>query len=459
MSADEAEGHGTLTEQGPQPPRDADFLLTGASRLVTMAPPGSVSGATGSLGVIERGALAARDGRIVWVGPERELASHVRLDAVPESARMDAGNHAVLPGFVDSHTHFVFAGSRAGEFQLRHAGVYYEEVALRGGGIVNTVRATRAGSREELLQLGRARLWSFLAHGTTTVEGKTGYGLDLATEERCLDVMRELGREPGSPHIAPTFLGAHTIPPEFRGGPEQRAEYVRLVREVMLPRFVSLARFCDVFCEATAFTREETRSILERAKALGYALKVHANQLGPSGGARIAAELGAVSADHLDFASDEELDLLREAGVVATLLPGCSFSLSIAYPSARRFYEHGLRVALATDFNPGTCYCENMQMMIALAVSAMGMSLEEALRAATLGGAEALGMQREVGSLEPGKSCDLIVMTTASENDLAYHFGVNLVARTLVAGDLQTGRAYDESEVPPSRYGQGNREG
>lgn len=412
----------------------ADFILTGASRLVTMAPPGSLAGATGLLSVIEQGALAARDGRIIWVGPERDLAAHVRLDAIPASAHLDAGNRAVLPGFVDSHTHFIFAGSRADEFQLRHAGVSYEEVARQGGGIVNTVRATRAAAREDLLQLGRERLRSFLAHGTTTVEGKTGYGLDLVTEERCLDVMRALGGEPGSPHIAPTFLGAHTIPPEFRGSPEQRAEYVRLVRDEMLPRFAPLARFCDVFCEATAFTPEETRAILETAKSLGYALKIHANQLGPSGGARIAAELGAVSADHLDFASDEELDLLREAGVVATLLPGCSFSLSIPYPTARRFYEHELRVALATDFNPGTCFCENMQMMIALAVSAMGMSLEEALRAATLGGAEALGMQRDVGGLEPGKSCDLIVLTSATENDLAYHFGVNLVAQTIVAG-------------------------
>jgi imidazolonepropionase len=399
-----------------------------------MTAPGVIPGAEGPLGVIERGALAARDGRIVWVGPERDLASRVHRDTVPEHARLDAGNRAVLSGFVDSHTHFVFAGSRADEFQLRHAGVSYEEIAHRGGGIVNTVRATRAASRDELLRLGRARLHSFLAHGTTTVEGKTGYGLDLATEERCLEVMRALSGEPGSPHIAPTFLGAHTLPPEFRGGPQQRAEYVRLVRDEMLPRFVPLARFCDVFCEVTAFTPEETRTILERAKALGYALKVHANQLGPSGGARIAAELGAVSADHLDFASDEELDLLREAGVVATLLPGCSFSLSTPYPSAPRFSDHGLRVALATDFNPGTCYCENMQMMIALAVSAMGMSLEEALRAATLGGAEALGMRHEVGSLEPGKFCDLFVMTGETENDLAYHFGANLVARTVVAG-------------------------
>ena len=423
-----------MTEQTGSALLDADFILTGASRLVTLASPGGIAGAAGPLGVIERGALAARAGRIVWVGPERDLAGHVRLDAVSRHDRLDAEGRAVLPGFVDSHTHFVFAGSRADEFQLRHAGVSYEEVARRGGGIVNTVRATRAATPDDLLQSGRERLRGFLSYGTTTVEGKTGYGLDLATEERCLEVMRALGDEPGSPRVVPTFLGAHTIPPEFRDGPERRAEYVRLVRDEMLPRFAPLARFCDIFCEATAFTPEETRSILERARSLGYALKIHANQLGPSGGARIAAELGAVSADHLDFASDEELDLLREAGVVATLLPGCSFSLSTPYPAARRFYDHGLRVALATDFNPGTCYCENMQMMIALAVSAMGMSLDEALRAATLGGAAALGMRDEVGSLEPGKSCDAIVMTGETENDLAYHFGVNLVARTVISG-------------------------
>jgi imidazolonepropionase len=426
-----------MTTDEPGTLLDADFALTGVSRLVTLALPGTLPDASGRLSVIEQGALAALNGRIVWVGAERDLAARVRLSAVPERARLDAGNHAVLPGFVDSHTHFIFAGSRADEFQLRHAGVSYEEIARRGGGIVNTVRATRAASHEELLRLGRARLASLRAHGTTTVEGKTGYGLDIATEERCLDVMRELGREPGSPHVVPTFLGAHTLPPEFRGSPERRDEYVRLVREEMLPRFAGLARFCDVFCEATAFTPEETRAILGRAKELGYALKLHANQLGASGGAGIAAELGAVSADHLDFATDAELDQLRAASVVATLLPGCSFSLATPYPAARRFYDHGLEVALATDFNPGTCYCENMQMMIALAVSAMGMSLAEALRAATMGGAAALGMRNEVGSLEPGKLCDLIVMTSATESDLAYHFGVNLVQRTLVAG--QTG--------------------
>jgi imidazolonepropionase len=410
----------------------ADFILTGAGRLVTLAP--VQIGGAGRLGVIEHGALAARNGRILWVGPEESLAQQVDVEQVPASGRIDAGGRAVLPGFVDSHTHFIFAGDRAEEFQLRHAGVSYEELARQGRGILSTVRATRAASDDELRASGRARLRSFAAHGTTTVEGKTGYGLNVPTESRCLDLMRELGAEPGLPSVVPTFLGAHTLPPEFRETPDGRARYVDLICEEMLPAFAGRARFCDAFCEQTAFTVKETRRIFTRARELGYALKLHANQLSANGAAAIAAEFGAVSADHLDFATDAELDLLRAANVTGTLLPGCSFSLSIAYPSARRLYDHGVRVALATDFNPGTSYCEDMQMMLALAVSAMAMTLEEALLAAALGGAHALGMDHEVGSLEPGKRCDLIILGGRDERELAYHFGVNLVAETIIGG-------------------------
>jgi imidazolonepropionase len=403
----------------------ADWALTNVTRLVTLEP----GTGDGPLGVIPHGAVAARAGRVVWVGPEDALAAHVDLGG---AQIVDANGRAVLPGFVDSHTHFVFAGDRAEEFQLRHSGVSYEELARQGRGILSTVRATRAASEDELADLAGARLRSFAASGTTTVEGKTGYGLDTATEARCLALMNALAAKPGLPIVVATFLGAHTIPPEFRTAPDDRARYVDLVVAEMLPAFAGKARFCDVFCEATAFTVEETRRILERARELGYLLKLHANQLGPSGGARLAAELGATSADHLDFAGDEELDALRAANVTATLLPGCSFSLSTPYPAARRFYDHGLRVALATDFNPGTSYCESMQMMVALAVGAMGMTLDEAIAAATLGGARALGMQDEIGSLAPGKRCDLIILTGRDERELAYHFGVNLVARTII---------------------------
>ncbi len=402
----------------------ADWLLANISRLVTMDTPG----------IIERGAIAARDGRIVWVGPEAALASAVAVDDVPAEAHVDAGGRAALPGFVDAHTHFIFAGDRAEEFHLRHAGVGYEELARQGRGILSTVRATRAASADDLHTLGAARLRSFAAQGTTTVEGKTGYGLDLTTEGRILDVMAALAQESGLPRITPTFLGAHTLPPEHRGSPEARAAYVDEVCERMLPAFAGRARFCDVFCESSAFTVEESRRVLTRARDLGYALKLHANQLGPSGGARLAAELGAVSADHLDFASDEELDALAAAHVTGVLLPGCSFTLSAPYPSAQRLLDRGLTVALATDFNPGTSYSESMQIMIALAVSAMRMTLTEALTAATLGGAHALALADEVGSLAPGKRCDVIILRGADERELAYHFGVNLVAETYIGG-------------------------
>ena len=428
---------GALPSTPSPAPLVADWVLTGAARLVTLAP--DLTTASNSLGVIERGALAAQGGRIVWVGAEAALAAHVDLAAVPAGARLDAGGRAVLPGFVDAHTHFIFAGDRAEEFQLRHAGVSYEELARQGRGILSTVRATRAAGADELLALGADRLRSFAAHGTTTVEGKTGYGLDLATEARCLDVMAALASVPGLPAVVPTFLGAHTIPPEYRASATDRARYLDLICEEMLPAFAGRARFCDVFCEQTAFSAAEARRVLTRARQLGYALKLHAEQLSASGGARLAAELGAVSADHLDFATEAELDLLREAGVVATLLPGCSFSLGTPYPAARRFFAQGVPVALATDFNPGTSYCENMQAIIALAVAAMGMSLAEALGAATLGGAAALGLAQEIGSLEPGKRCDLIVLRGRDERELGYHFGVNLVARTIVgARDAET---------------------
>jgi imidazolonepropionase len=411
-------------------PPVADLVLTGASRLVTVAP-GVVPGAVGALGVVERGAFAARAGRILWCGPEADLAAAVDARS---ATRVDAAGGAVIPGFVDSHTHFIFAGDRAEEFQLRHAGVSYETLAEQGRGILSTVRATRAASRETLAALGRARLASFATHGTTTVEGKTGYGLDAASEAACLDVMAELAAVPGLPAVVPTFLGAHTIPPEYRDAPEGRARYVALVCDELLPAFIGRAAFCDVFCEATAFTVAETRQILTRARALGYRLKVHANQLGASGGAALAAELGATSADHLDFAADDDLAALAAAGVVGTLLPGCSFTLGTAYPSARPLLDAGLRVALATDFNPGTSYCESMQMMLALAVAAMGMTLEDALTAATRGGAAALGLEGEAGSLEPGKRADFAILSANDERELAYHFGVNLVRRTFIGG-------------------------
>jgi imidazolonepropionase len=405
----------------------ADLVIRHIGQLVTLAQT-PILDARGRLQIIEQGALAARLGRIVWIGAEAALDQAVDYR---HADVLDAEGRPATPGFVDSHTHLIFAGERAEEFHLRHQGVSYAELAAQGRGILSTVRATRAASVEELTRLAEQRLERFRAYGTTTIEAKTGYGLNQETEATCLHILNRFNTTPLGQPLIPTFLGAHTLPPEYR---DQRDAYVDLIVEEMLPAFAGFARFCDVFCEETAFTLKESHRILTRAKELGYLLKIHAEQLSPSGGAKLAAELGATSADHLDFASDDDLDALRAAGVVATLLPGCSFTLSTPYPSARRLIDRGLTVALATDFNPGTSYCENMQMMLALGISAMGMTLEEVLEATTINGARALAFQDEAGSLEVGKRCDVVIWRTHDYRELGYHFGVNLVDQVLLAG-------------------------
>ena len=423
----------------PSPPRiQANMVIRNIGQLVTIAQQ-PIPGATSALQVISDAALAVHDGTIVWIGPDDDAEPMFYHDTgSPQDGItiVDAQGAVVTPGLVDSHTHLVFAGDRSEEFYLRRSGVSYAELLAQGRGILTTVNATRQASTDRLMELARARLDIVRAYGTTTVEVKTGYGLDKVTEETCLRIINNLNvLEETSPYlhsqvrVVPTFLGAHTVPPEYQG---RRDEYVTLIVEEMLPSFVGLARFCDVFCEREAFTDEECRRILTRARELGYQLKIHADQLTPSGGARLAAELGAVSADHLDYATDADLDALRDAGVVATLLPGCSYTLRSPYPQARRFLDRGLRVALATDFNPGTSYCENMQTMIGLAMSSMDMTLEEALTAATINGARALQLEKEVGSLEVGKRCELAIWSIKSYQEIGYHFGINLIQSVLV---------------------------
>ncbi len=378
-----------------------------------------------------------RTASIVWIGPDNDTEAIFSQDtSTHDITIVDAQGTVVTPGFVDSHTHLVFAGNRAEEFHQRRAGLSYGELLAQGRGILSTMQATRHASTDTLMELARTRINKMRSHGTTTVEVKTGYGLDMITEEACLRIINNLNAiEENTPHpfnemrIIPTFLGAHSIPPEYQG---QRDKYVDLVVEEMLPSFKGLAHFCDVFCEKEAFTQEESRRILTSAKELGYQLKIHADQLSPSGGASLAAELGATSADHLDYASDADLDAMCEAGVVATLLPGCSYSLRSPYPSARRFIDHGLHVALATDFNPGTSYCENMQTMLMLAMSSMDMTLEEALTAATINGARALALQDQIGSIEIGKQCELAFWSISDYQEIGYHFGTNLVSSILV---------------------------
>ena len=422
-----------------QPQIQANMVISNIGQLVTVAQQ-PIEGANGPLQIIKDAAIAIHNGVIVWIGPDNAaepMFQHTTGTPRDGITIVDAQGAVVTPGFVDSHTHLIFAGDRAEEFHLRRSGVSYTELLAQGRGILSTVNATRHASTDILLELAKARLDILRTFGTTTVEVKTGYGLDKITEETCLRIINNLNAlEDGSLHqhsrvrVVPTFLGAHTLPPEYR---DRRDDYVDLVVNEMLPSFVGLARFCDVFCEREAFTLEESRRILTRAKALGYLLKIHADQLSPSGGARLAAELSAVSADHLDHATDADLDAMREAGVTATLLPGCSYTLRTPYPPARRFLDHGLSVALATDFNPGTSYCENMQTILELAMSSMGMSLEEALTAATFNGARALALSDQIGSLEVGKLCELAFWSINDYHEIGYHFGMNQVRSTLVA--------------------------
>lgn len=414
-----------MTNEQPSP----QTLIRHIGQLVTVAQQ-PLTVAHGPLQIISDAALAVAHGRIQWIGLDSEVEQRFNLQSSHpnQPVIIDAENSVISPGLVDSHTHLVFAGDRAAEFHLRRQGVSYGELLAQGFGIITTMRATRAASTETLMSLARTRLQSMAHYGTTTVEAKTGYGLDFASEERCLQLMQDLNGS-STIRVVPTFLGAHSIPPEYRA---RRTAYVDLIVEEMLPAFAPLARFCDVYCERETFTVQESHGILSRAQALGYRLKIHADQLSPSGGTRLAAEMHAVSADHLDFASNDDLAALRDANVIATLLPGCSYTLRTPYPSARRLLDHGLKVALATDFNPGTSYSENLQMTLGLAMSAMGMTLDEALTAITIRGAQALALDDQIGSIEVGKRCELTQWHVHDYQEIGYHFGTNLVKNTLV---------------------------
>jgi imidazolonepropionase len=408
----------------------ADFLLTGAAELLTLDP----GLGEGPLGVVRDGALAGRAGRVVWVGRTAEAARAVQLAA--GGVLVDARGRVALPGFVDSHTHLVFAGSREAEFARRIAGASYQEIAAAGGGILSTVAATRRASVEELVALARPRLDLALRHGTTTVEVKSGYGLTTADELKMLTAIRRLGEShPIGVHA--TFCGAHEIPPESRADPDG---YVARVVEEMLPAVAAerLAAYCDVFCEAGVFSVAQARRILRAAAGHGLRAKFHADEFAASGAAALAAEVGALSADHLLRAPVEEIRAMKAAGVTATLLPGTALFLGLPYAPARAFLETGVRVALATDFNPGSSYTPNMQLIVTLACTQMRMTVEEAIEAATLGGAHALGLQGTIGALAPGKAVDLCVLDIPNYYHLPYLFGVNHV-RAVVKGGRVVG--------------------
>jgi len=406
----------------------ADFLLTGAGELVTLDP----RLGEGALGVIRGGAVAALSGKIVWIGRTAEARKAVWL--LKAGRELDARGRVVLPGFVDSHTHLVFAGSREKEFACRIAGASYQEIAAAGGGILSTVEATRDATVDELVALARRRLDLALQHGTTTLEAKSGYGLTTADEVKMLEAICLL-REAHPVDVHATFCGAHEVPPEFRGNTEG---YVDLVVNEMLPEVTQkkLAEYCDVFCEEGVFSVTHARRILLAARERGLRAKLHADEFVATGGAELAAEVGALSADHLLTARVDGIRAMKEAGVTATLLPGTAFFLGLPYAPARAFLETGVRVALATDFNPGSSYTPNMQLIITLACTQMRMTVEEAIQAATLGGAHAMGLEAQLGSLARGKACDLNVVDIPNYYHLPYLYGVNHVQTVVKAGQV-----------------------
>jgi imidazolonepropionase len=419
---------------------EADFVVRNASEVVTCAGAAPRAGADAAdVASVPNGAVAARAGEIVWVGEESQLADAV--DERPGTTVLDAGGRAVLPGLVDPHTHLPWAGDRAGEFARRLEGATYSQIAAEGGGILSTVAATREAGEDELVAACLPRLHRMLRSGTTTAEAKSGYGLASEHELRQLVAIRRAA-ELTPVDLVPTVLAAHTVPPEARDSDAARAGYVRTVCEDILPAAAQegLARFADVFLDEHAFTLEEGRAVLEAARSAGLGVKVHADQLSPGGGAELAAAMGAVSADHLEHTGDEGLAALAAAGTVAVLLPGATFFLgSHDYADGRRFVEAGVPVALATDLNPGSCFTESMPMIMQLACLYAGLTVDEAIVASTINAAAALGQADRVGSLEPGKRADLIVIDAASRAHLVYHFGVNLVEWVVKDGAVVVG--------------------
>ena len=414
---------------------NADLLIVNAGELLTLVSPGGPRRGTemNDLSIIPGGAVAVRDGLILSVGPTGELLRAVRAERT-----IDAEGHVVMPGFVDPHTHLVFAGHRADEFEMRLKGATYMEIMAAGGGIMNTVRATRAATTEALVRESLPRLRRMMEHGTTTAEAKTGYGLTTADELKMLNAIARLNLSQPV-ELVPTFLGAHAIPAEYKDNADA---YVNLVVDEMLPAVAALPpesrpRFCDVFCEDGAFSVEQSRRILQKAKGLGLGLKIHVDEFKALGGTALAVELGAVSADHLVTTPQNEVRMLAESGVIAVSLPGTPFGLAHRdYSPARAIIDQGGALALATDLNPGTCPCESMQFIIALACRAMKITPAEAIAAATINAAHAICMGERVGSLEAGKQADILILDAPTYKMLAYRFGTNMVETVVKKGEV-----------------------
>ncbi|WP_425538796.1 imidazolonepropionase [Microaceticoccus formicicus] len=408
----------------------SNIIIKNATQLATPVGDSKRCGSEMSeLLVIEDAALIIEDGKIVKVGKTSDVLNGV--DEVNYEV-IDATGKTIMPGFVDSHTHFVFGGYRDDEFNKRLMGVSYMEIMNAGGGIKSTVKATHEESHDQLMNTGRQRLNSMLSFGVTTVEGKSGYGLDIETELKQLDVMEDLNKEHPI-DIVKTYMAAHDIPEEYKG---RTSEFVDFIIEKGLDTAVGKAVFCDIFTEKNVFEIEDSRRLLLAAKEKGFKLKMHADEIVQLGGSELAAELKTVSADHLLKASDQGIKDMIEAGTVMTLLPSTAFSLKEPYARARFMIDNGAAVALGSDFNPGSCHTNSIPLMIALATIYMKMSVEETITALTLNGAAALDMTSDRGSLEIGKIGDVIILNAPSYKHLSYTIAVNLVEKVIKAGEL-----------------------
>ncbi len=400
-----------------------DIFIKNASELITMDGPNRprIKKEMCELSIIENGSVAIKDGKIVETGNDLEYGAEKTIDA---------SGKTVMPGFIDPHTHLVFAGSREFELDMKLKGLSYMEILKKGGGIFYTVNETRRATNEELLKQSKKRLDTMISHGTTTCEAKSGYGLDTETELKMLEIQKKLN-EVHSVDIVSTFLGAHAIPKEHSAD-----DYVDIIISEMLPQVKGLAMFCDVFCEKGVFTIEQSRRILEAGKKYGLIPKIHADEIVDTGGASLAAEIGAISADHLLMSSDKGINEMARKGVIGVMLPGTPFSLmQDNYAPARKMIDSGVPIALATDLNPN-CWVENMQFMIQLGCFNMKMTPAEAVTAATFNAACAIGVNDTVGSLEEGKKADVIILDCPNHKSIPYHFGVNLVETVIKNGKI-----------------------
>jgi len=410
------------------------LLITGASQLLTIAGRVPRRGrALSNLGIVRDGAVLVRDGAIAAAGTTAKLE---KLAAARKAEKLDVGGRVILPGFVDSHTHLIHAASRADEYELKIQGAGYEEIARKGGGILNSVKKLRAATSQQLKRRASAALEIFAAHGTTTIEAKSGYGLDVASELKILSLHKELGAAQPI-EIVSTFLGAHVVPSEFRAKAEGPNEYVKLLTDWLIPEVASngLAEYCDVFCDRGAFSRLQSRQILAAGKKNNLVPRLHAEQLTRTGATQLAIELGAASCDHLEQVNRSDIRALGKSNTVATLLPGCDFHLGLKqYAPARKLIDSGAIVALATDYNPGTSPTASMSMVLSLACTQLRMTPAEAIVAATYNAAYSLGRHKRIGSIEVGKQADLAVFEVEDYREIPYYFGVNTCWLTLKSG-------------------------